>query len=60
VCGDCCELSTGGATPFAVCLRCVKRGGASLSRAWLGLVGWLALIVVALVGVGVAIMMLRR
>jgi hypothetical protein len=59
VCGDCCELSTGGATTFAVCLRCVKRGGASLSHAWLGLVGWLALIVVALVGVGIAIMLLR-
>jgi hypothetical protein len=38
----------------------VKRGGASLSHAWLGLVGWLALIVVVVAGVGVAIMMLRH
>ncbi len=60
VCGDCCELSTGGATTFAVCLSCVKRGGASLSHAWLGLVAWLGLIVVAFVGIGLAIMWLRR
>ncbi len=60
VCGDCCELSSGGATTFAVCLSCVKRGGASLRTAWLGLVGWLALIIGALVAVGVALMLLRR
>lgn len=59
MCGDCCELTTGGATTFAVCLACVKRGGASLSRAWLGLLGWLALVMLALVGVGVALRMLR-
>ncbi|MGE0397949.1 MAG: hypothetical protein AB7T06_14715 [Kofleriaceae bacterium] len=60
VCGDCCELSSGGATTFAVCLACVKRGGASLRSAWLGLVGWLALIIGALVAVGVVLMLLRR
>ena len=60
VCGDCCELTTGGATTFAVCLGCSKRGGSSLTSAWLGLLGWLALVIVALVGVGVAIMLLRR
>lgn len=59
VCGDCCELTTGGATTFAVCLGCVKRGGASLTSAWLGLLGWLGLVVLAFVGIGVAIMLLR-
>lgn len=60
VCGDCCELSTGGATTFAVCLSCIERGGASLSNAWLGLVAWLGLIVLGLVGIGLAIMLVRR
>lgn len=60
MCGDCCELSTGGATTFAVCLRCVKRGGASLTRAWLGFVGWLVLFVLVVGGIGVVLMLLRR
>jgi len=60
VCGDCCELTEGGATTFAVCLTCVKRGGASLAPAWLGLLGWLALVMLGLVGVALAILVLRR
>jgi hypothetical protein len=59
VCGDCCELTEGGATTFAICLSCVKRGGASLPPAWLGLLGWLALIMVVLGGIGALLMMLR-
>jgi hypothetical protein len=59
VCGDCCELTTGGTTTFALCLSCVKRGGTSLASAWLGLLGWLGLIMLALIGVGVALRMLR-
>ena len=59
VCGDCCELTEGGATTFAICLTCVKRGGSSLAPAWLGLLGWLALIIVVLAGVGIALAMLR-
>jgi hypothetical protein len=55
VCGDCCTLSEGGATTFAVCLRCARRGGASLRPAWAGLVGWLALIIA---GLGVVALLL--
>jgi hypothetical protein len=60
VCGDCCELTEGGASTFAVCLSCVGRGGATLAPAWRGLLAWLALVMLALVAVGVALMMLRR
>ena len=52
VCGDCCELSGGGVTTFAVCTRCAARGGAHLGRAWLGLLGWIGLLVVALGALG--------
>jgi hypothetical protein len=60
VCGDCCELTQGGATTFALCLTCVRRGGASLAPAWRGLVGWLALIVLGLVALAAALLALRR
>lgn len=46
-------------TTFAICLTCVKRGGSSIARAWLGLVGWLALIIVPLVAIAIALTMLR-
>jgi hypothetical protein len=59
ICGDCCELTDGGATTFAICLTCVKRGGASLAPAWLGLLGWLALIVLPLVGIAALLVLLR-
>ncbi len=48
VCGDCCTLTGGGATTWAICLRCERRGGASLRPAWLGLLGWLGLVVLAI------------
>jgi hypothetical protein len=60
VCGDCCELTDGGATTFAICLTCVKRGGSTLMPAWLGLLGWLALIVLPLAAVAVALRLLLR
>src|ERR1051326_5574209 len=41
-CGDCCELTEGGATTFAVGLACVKRGGRSLTAAYGGLLLWLS------------------
>jgi hypothetical protein len=59
VCGDCCELTEGGATTFAICIRCVKRGGSSLSPAWRGLLGWLALIVLGLAGLGALLALAR-
>ncbi|HLL23019.1 MAG TPA: hypothetical protein VK427_12855, partial [Kofleriaceae bacterium] len=51
VCGDCCELTEGGANVFAICLTCVKRGGRSINGGWLGLLGWLGGIVLVLVAV---------
>ena len=60
VCGDCCTLSEGGATTFAVCTTCARRGGASLRPAWLGLLGWLALGIAALVLLALALAWLRR
>ena len=58
VCGDCCVLTEGGATTFAICHRCAK-GGASLRRPWLGLIGWLGGIVVALAAIGSLLAALR-
>ncbi len=60
VCGDCCELTEGGATTFAVCLTCVKRGGKSLAAGWIGLLGWLALLMAGCVGIGLVFALLRR
>jgi hypothetical protein len=60
VCGDCCELTDGGATTFAICLTCVKRGGSSLAPAYRDLVLWLAAIIVGLAAVAALIIALRR
>lgn len=60
VCGDCCELTDGGATTFAICLTCVKRGGSSLAGAWWSTLVWLGLIIVVLAAVGTGLMLLRR
>lgn len=59
VCGDCCELTDGGATTFAICLACVKRGGRSLAPAWLGLVLWLGAIMLGLAAVATLLMLVR-
>jgi hypothetical protein len=60
VCGDCCTLTDGGATSFAVCHSCARSGGTSLARAWGGLLGWLMLIVFGLAAVAALIVLLRR
>ncbi|HKE16671.1 MAG TPA: hypothetical protein VKB80_17480 [Kofleriaceae bacterium] len=59
VCGDCCTLTDGGATTFAICLRCERRGGASLRPAWLGLMGWLALVLLAVAAVAALLILAR-
>lgn len=59
-CGDCCELVEGGAATFAVCLACVKRGGKSLTRAYLELVLWLGGIIIALAAVAALLLAVRR
>ena len=55
VCGDCCELTEGGATTFAICLTCVKRGGSSLRSAHLGLLAWIGLVIL---GIGAVVALL--
>jgi hypothetical protein len=42
VCGDCCVLTEGGAKVWAICLTCDGRGGRSLQRGWLVVIGWVA------------------
>lgn len=59
VCGDCVELTDGGVRTWAVCLACAKRGGTSVGRAWLGLVGWIVVPLVVLAGV-VAVLLATR
>jgi hypothetical protein len=59
-CADCCELTEGGATTFAVCLACVKRGGKSLAGAYRDLLLWLAAGIVSLAAIAALIAMLRR
>jgi hypothetical protein len=53
LCGDCCVITRHGASTWAICRSCDRRGGRSLRGAWLGLLGWLAiplLLLAALVG----------
>jgi hypothetical protein len=59
-CSDCCELTEGGATTFAVCLACVKRGGNSLAGAYRDLLLWLAAGIVGLAAIAAILAMLRR
>jgi hypothetical protein len=59
-CGDCCELTEGGATKFAVCLACVKRGGKSLTGAYAGLLSWLGGIILALAAIAALLVLLRQ
>lgn len=58
-CGDCCELTEGGATTFAVCLACVKRGGKSLAGPYRDLLLWLGAGIVGLAAIGALLMLLR-
>lgn len=51
VCGDCCTLTEGGTKVFAICLDCDRRGGRSLTPAWRGVVGLLALVLGGLLAV---------
>ena len=60
VCGNCCELTTGAAATFAVCLACVRRGEATLAPSWRGLLGWLAVIVVGFGALGALLYALRH
>jgi len=55
VCGDCCVLTTGGTTTFAVCVSCDRRGGSSLSQGWRLVLGWLLKPILALLAAVVAL-----
>jgi hypothetical protein len=55
VCGDCCVLTEGGARVWAICLSCEERGGRSLQRGWLAVIGWIA---VPIVGLAVVVALL--
>lgn len=59
VCGDCCELTTGGVRTFAVCLGCARRGGTSLAGGWWRVLAWVGLPVLVLVATMVAVLLLR-
>jgi hypothetical protein len=48
LCGDCCVITDGGAKPWAICPRCAKEGGSSLSTRWAGLLLWICIPIVAL------------
>jgi hypothetical protein len=48
VCGDCCVLTEGGATVWAVCTGCARRGGRSLGGGWTAALFWLLVPIVGL------------
>ena len=49
VCGDCCVLTSGGLTTFAICLACNRRGGSSLTAGWRSVLGWFVKPLLALI-----------
>ena len=59
VCADCCELTDGAATTFALCSGCARTGGATLASAWRGLLVWLVLIAAGVAGFGLLLHSLR-
>jgi hypothetical protein len=60
VCGDCCTLTDGGVKIWAICLRCERRGGRSVARAWLGLLAWLLLVILILAAAVTLLVLLGR
>ena len=55
VCGNCCVLTEGGATTWAICLGCDRRGGHSLRAGWLVVLAWFASVILILIGAVVAL-----
>jgi hypothetical protein len=51
VCGECCTLTEGGLTTFAICLECDRKKGRSLSSAWGSFGGFLLAILLVLAAV---------
>jgi hypothetical protein len=48
VCGDCCVLTEDGSKVWAICMACEDRGGRSLRRGWLAVIGWVAVPILGL------------
>lgn len=60
VCGDCCVLTEGGVETHAICVRCDRKKGRTLSPAWRGLVLAGVILIVALAAyAAVALFVLR-
>jgi hypothetical protein len=51
VCGDCCVLTEGGQTVFAICLGCDKRGGRSLFSGWVLVLAWIGVPIAVLAAI---------
>jgi hypothetical protein len=45
VCGDCSVLTEGGVDTWAICTRCDRKKGRSLSGGWGAIVLWLVLLI---------------
>lgn len=58
LCGDCCVITRHGASEWAICFRCDRKGGRSLRGAWLGLLGWLGIPLVLLAALVLALFLL--
>jgi hypothetical protein len=48
LCGNCCVITRHGASQWAICFACERRGGRSLRSAWAGLLLWLGIPLIAL------------
>jgi hypothetical protein len=51
MCGDCVVLTEGGASLWAVCHACARRGGRSLSAGWIAALFWILVPIGVLWGV---------
>jgi hypothetical protein len=58
VCGDCCVLTTGGSNTFAICLKCEKRGGSSLTGGWYQVLSWFLLPILVLLAIFIVVVIL--
>jgi hypothetical protein len=48
MCGGRCVLTESGVRVWAICLACEDRGGRSLQRGWVTVIGWIAVPILAL------------
>ncbi|MGZ3416725.1 MAG: hypothetical protein ACXWUG_21535 [Polyangiales bacterium] len=60
VCGDCSVLTEGGVDTWAICVRCDRKKGRSLSSGWTAIVAWLVLLIGVLGLLAVTVVLLSR